>query len=205
MSTTASILTYSKETRVPSRLPRLRPQDLDERQHAVYDAIAGGPRATGPQLFALRDEHGALNGPFNAMLFAPEVGTALQDLGSALRYRTSLSDRVRELAILLVAAHWDSAFERYAHEAIGAAAGLTADEIETIRRREPLVLPDPTEALAIAVVSALLVGDGLDAETYDRAAAELGPQVLVELSTLVGYYGTLALQLRLFDVGLPSA
>jgi 4-carboxymuconolactone decarboxylase len=190
---------------VPSRLPGLRPQDLDERQRAVYDAIAGGPRATGPQLFALRDEQGALNGPFNAMLFAPEVGAALQDVGSALRYRTSLSDRVRELAILLVAAHWDSAFERYAHEAIGAAAGLTADEIEAIRRREPLALPDPTEALAIEVVVALLAGDGLDAMTYDRAAAGLGPQALVEISTLIGYYGTLALQLRLFDIGIPSA
>ena len=40
------------------------------------------------------------------------MGAALQDLGAAVRYRTGLTDRVREMAILLVAAHWDSAFER---------------------------------------------------------------------------------------------
>jgi hypothetical protein len=101
----------------------LVPADLDDQQRALYDAIAGGPRAAGPRLFALTDAAGRLNGPFNAMLFAPEVGTALQDLGAAIRYRSSLTARIREMAILAVAAHWDSAFERYAHEAVGRAAG----------------------------------------------------------------------------------
>jgi len=34
------------------------------------------------------------------MLFAPEVGTALQGLGAAIRYRSSLTVRIREMAIL---------------------------------------------------------------------------------------------------------
>jgi len=37
-------------------------------------------------------------------------------------------------------------------------------------------------------------------QQYDQAVATLGEQSLVELSTLVGYYATLALQLRIFRV-----
>ena len=35
--------------------------------------------------------------------------------------------------------------------------------------------------------------------------AVLGEQALVELSTLVGYYATLALQMRIFRVAGPGA
>jgi len=40
----------------------------------------------------------------------------------------------------------------------------------------------------------------LDDQEYDTAVAVLGERALVELSALVGYYATLALQLRIFRV-----
>ena len=43
------------------------------------------------------------------------------------------TDRMRELAILLVAARWDSAFERESHEAIARAIGFADDELAAIR------------------------------------------------------------------------
>ena len=67
------------------------------------------------------------------MLRSPAVGTAQQELGAAIRYRTGFTDRMRELAILLVAAHWDSAFERESHEAIARAIGFSDDELAAIR------------------------------------------------------------------------
>jgi 4-carboxymuconolactone decarboxylase len=44
----------------------------------------------------------------------------------------------------------------------------------------------------------------LDDEQYDTAVAALGERALVELSTLVGYYATLALQMRIFRVPAPA-
>ncbi|MEV6625768.1 carboxymuconolactone decarboxylase family protein, partial [Amycolatopsis sp. NPDC051114] len=85
-----------------TRLPRLSPADLDDDQRALREAITGGPRAGGP--FPLTDAAGALTGPFNALLFAPPAGQALQRLGAAVRYETAIGDRARELAILAVAA-----------------------------------------------------------------------------------------------------
>nr|BFE70573.1 hypothetical protein GCM10020092_038740 [Actinoplanes digitatis] len=73
----------------------------------------------GPQLFRLVGADGGLEGPFNAFLLQPRLGLALQALGAAVRYETGLADRAREIAILVVSAASDSAFERYAHEAVG--------------------------------------------------------------------------------------
>ena len=63
----------------------------------------------------------------------PKIGDPLQALGGAIRYATSFDDRTREIAILVVADVWDSAFERHAHEPIGRASGLTEAELAAIR------------------------------------------------------------------------
>ncbi|WP_084126767.1 carboxymuconolactone decarboxylase family protein [Demequina sp. NBRC 110054] len=182
-----------------ARIPDLEPGGLDAAQAALYDAIAGGPRAAGPQHFALTRPDGSLRGPFNAMLLAPDLGAALQGVGSALRYRGALSDRAREIAILLVAARWDSAFEREAHEAVGAACGLTGDELAALRAQDPTSFDGDDAVVALAVL-ALLDGD-LDDAAWADLESSLGAAVAFELTTLVGYYATLALQLRVFRVG----
>ncbi|TMS00611.1 carboxymuconolactone decarboxylase family protein [Nonomuraea basaltis] len=181
-----------------ARLPGLLPGDLDEEQAEVYRAIAGGPRAAGPQVFALTDEEGRLRGPFNAMLLSPSVGLALQAVGAAVRYRSVLTDRIRELAILVVAAHWGSDFERQAHEAVGRACGLTEAELAALRQGRLPELPDPGETAAVRAAAALTGAGALTDEEYGDAVAALGERGLFELTTLVGYYATLALQLRVF-------
>jgi 4-carboxymuconolactone decarboxylase len=186
------------------RLAGLEVAALDAEQRALYDSIAGGPRAQGPQRFALTDEAGRLNGPFNAMLLAPRLGAALQALGSSIRYGGTLPDRAREIAILAVAQHWDSAFERYAHEAVGRAAGLTDAELAALRAASSSDFADPFERLVAETTFALAARGDLDTAEYAAARDGLGLPVLFELITLVGYYATLALQLRVFRVGVPD-
>ena len=183
-----------------TRIHRFTPDELDEPQRRLHEAIAGGPRATGPQLFSLTDEQGRLAGPFNAMLLAPTLGDALQRLGGAIRYRGALSDRCRELAILVVAAHRRCGFEQRAHERIGAHAGLTDAELAAVRSGAPLELADPQEAAVLAATRELVERADLDEAAYARAVAALGEAKLFELTTLVGYYSLLALQMRVFDV-----
>ena len=183
-----------------ARLPRLSPSDLEEQQTQLYEAIVGGPRGRHPQPFRLVGADGALEGPFNAMLFSPAVGTELQRLGAAVRYRTSVSDRVREVAILLVASAWGSSFEAQAHMAVGRTVGLTENElIELAAGKAPDSL-DATETLAAQAVIAMTTVHDLDDELYERTRVALGDRAMVELTTLVGYYATLALQLRVFRV-----
>lgn len=180
------------------RLPQFSPAELDADQRQVYDAIAGGRRASGQQAFALTEPDGRLRGPFNAMLLSPPVGGALQAVGSAVRYESTLDARTRELAILAVATHWDSAFEWAAHEAVGRQAGLTDDDFAAVRIGEPPPSATETERVALRTATALLTDRGLDADVYTAAVEALGERGLFELTTLVGYYATLALQLRVF-------
>jgi len=205
MTRTASRITEAAHTdHVTTRLPPFPPGDLDEAQRELYEAITGGLRAAGPQLFALTDPHGRLNGPFNAMLAAPALGHALQRLGTAIRYEMSLSGRIREMAILSVAAHWDSAFEQYAHEPVGRAAGLSEVEVITLRSGGVPQLADDAERAALTIVLAMLRHGDVDDRTYADVVSIIGNRAVFELTTLVGYYATLALQLRVFRVGVPA-
>jgi 4-carboxymuconolactone decarboxylase len=176
---------------------------MDDEQRRLYDAIVGGPRAAGPQHFQLRDAAGALHGPFNAFLFSPKIGEALQSVGVALRFNSSMSARLREMAILLVAAHWNSEFEWYAHERVGRSVGVTEAELEALQHGLLPDTEDPTEGAGLRLVADLLAGD-VDDDAFVAARAALGEATIFELSTLVGYYGTLAMQLRLFRVRVPS-
>jgi 4-carboxymuconolactone decarboxylase len=178
--------------------------DLSTEQRAIYDAITQGPRGRGRQLFPLTDDAGALAGPYNAMLLNPALGSALQALGSAVRYQGTLADRAREIAILVVARHWRSAFETYAHEAVAGSVGVTDAEIDALRDGRTDV-GDYHERLVAATALALVARGDLTDEEFTTARDGLGMVVLFELITIVGYYATLALQLRVFRVSVPTS
>jgi 4-carboxymuconolactone decarboxylase len=182
------------------RLAVLSSDEMTPEQVGLYREILGGPRGQGPRAVLLSTGAGGLAGPFNAMLYAPEVGHALQELGAAIRFRTHLTPRVREMAILVVAQAWDSGYERSSHEPIGRDAGLFEPEIVALRTGADPGFADEQERVAYQVVRALVGPADLDDEQYDAAVAALGERALVELSALVGYYATLALQLRIFRV-----
>jgi 4-carboxymuconolactone decarboxylase len=186
------------------RLPVLSSDEMTGEQRDLYREILGGPRGQGPRAVPLASGAGGLAGPFNAMLYAPPVGHALQGLGAAIRFRTQLAPRIREMAILVVAQAWDSAYERASHEPIGRDAGLTDDELEALRTGAAPGFTAKDEQAAYTVVRALTSpAADLDDDQYETAVAVLGEQALVELSSLVGYYATLALQLRIFRVPAP--
>lgn len=182
-----------------SRLRRFSPQELDTDQRRLDAAITAGDRARGPQFFQLTDDEGRLEGPFNAMLLNPPIGDALQRLGAAIRYGGRLPTRCREIAILAVAAHWQCGFEQRAHEPIATHAGLSAAQIASLSNGEPLDLTDPEEAAVLEVTRRLLRDGDLDDGGYAAAVDAIGADKLFELTTLVGYYSLLALQMNVFD------
>lgn len=186
------------------RLPWLAPAELDAAQREVYDGIAGGARAAAGSPFPLVDAQGRLHGPFNAMLVSPTLGDALQRLGAAIRFGTSLDLRTREIAILEVARAARSDFEWYAHELVGRGAGLTDDELDALRHGRPAATFSAVEHAVHGATVALVRAGDLDDAAHARAVGALGEVALVELVALVGYYQLLALALRVHRTPLPA-
>jgi 4-carboxymuconolactone decarboxylase len=172
-------------------LPLLAPDDLDGEQRALYDRIASGPRAAANAAVPVTDEAGRLTGPFNTLLYAPNVGDAVQELGARIRYGLSLSDRERELATLLVAGRAGSSYELAAHARLAATAGIDEAAIEALRTGTRPDLADERERRVLTLCEVLLAPAPDPAEVA-AAADGLGPDVVAELTILVGYYQLLA-------------
>ncbi|MEO5837421.1 MAG: carboxymuconolactone decarboxylase family protein [Acidimicrobiales bacterium] len=189
------------------RLAHLRPDELTAEQRQLYDTINQGPRRAAHQGLVspvgLVDDEGRMQGPFNAMLFHPVIGGALQELGRTLRFSGQLPPRSREIAILIVAESERSDFEWVAHAAIGANLGLSDAAIAALARADTVEFDDPIEQMVAETTRALVATGDLDDQTYRGAEAVLGAAGLVELTTLIGFYRTLALQMRVFRVPAP--
>lgn len=165
------------------RFPDIADGPLNERQQRVKEQILAGPR-------------GRLVGPFRVLLHAPGVEGALHPVGEYLRFRSTLADDVRELAVLATAVHWRCAFEWEAHEPIARAAGLTEEDLRNLRKGEPPAREAPTLRAAHEVASAIHRTGRVPDAVFDRAVSVLGRESLLELLVLCGYYSTLAMVLN---------
>jgi 4-carboxymuconolactone decarboxylase len=196
MDATVSGIKGIAERMLP-RLPDARRDDLDDRGRELWDAITGSRGAS------VTSATGALVGPFNVWLYAPEAGIRLSDLGAVLRFGTSLDRRLLELAIITVGAHWQAEFEWYAHARMAREHGVDEAVIDRIGRGEDPQLGRDDEAAVYAVARQLLTTAKLDEATYIAGEALIGRRGMVELVSLCGYYTMVSFTLNAFRVPLP--
>lgn len=183
-------------------LPLLAPSELDSDQRRLYDSITAGPRANGP--FRIVHDDGTLAGPFNALLYSPAIGDAVQALGAVLRFGGSLTDRARELVICAVAAALDSEYEWYAHSRAAAVVGVTEAELAQLKAG---IIPSEAsdeEKAALELTRDLIAEAGVSEQARRAALQHLGHNGMTELAVLVGYYRTLAGLLAVADVSAPA-
>lgn len=185
---------------MPARLDAFRPDDLTAEQRELYDRLLDSARATGSRPFPLADEEGRLRGPFNGMLLSPDLGNALQELGTVVRFGTGFTPRQKELAILAVAAHERSEYEWAVHSHAALQAGITEEQIAAVRTGADCPLDDPVEAAVLATARELAASGDLTDDSFTAATGVLGLTRLYELVTLVGYYRLVADQLRVLRV-----
>jgi 4-carboxymuconolactone decarboxylase len=187
-----------------ARVPRLNLADMTAQQREFYDRYATGVRASAGTSFALVDGDGQLLGPPAVWVLSQPLGLALERFGYAIRYELGLSRRAQEIAILMVAEHRHSEFERFAHEQAGRKAGLSDDDLEAIAVGGTPVLYSAEERAVYAVTRRVLDAQSLTEPEYEEFARALSVPRLFELVTLIGYYLMLATQLAVFDIQPPG-
>ena len=174
----------------PPRLPPLERDALEPAQQVVWDRMAGGAR-------------GGVIGPFTALLTSAELCGRVEQLGVFIRYECGVPMRLRELAILVVGAHWQADYEWFAHAPIAAAQGVPEAAIRAIGLGQDPGLEAMPDRVVHAFVRELLRTGRVGDAAYAPAQALLGDKGAVELTALVGYYSLLAMQLNVFRVQSP--
>src|ERR1043166_137861 len=84
-----------------NRFPIIQPEQMNAEQKKLFDTIVSGPRS---QNYGNEAAQRVLRGgPFNAWMRSPELGHRLQNVGEYARFKTSIPQRLNELAILITA------------------------------------------------------------------------------------------------------
>jgi 4-carboxymuconolactone decarboxylase len=135
-------------------------------------------------------------GPFIPLLKSPELMTRVSALGEYLRYRSALPPRLRELAILITAAHWRQQYEWDVHAPVALEAGIAQSVLDAVWKGDaPADLDTAQQALhdlCIAIHRDRTVFRAL----HDRARAALGEQGAIDAIAICGYYSMLAMVLN---------
>lgn len=157
------------------RLPVPEREAMSEAQRAAAQAIIDGPRK-------------ALFGPFVPLLQTPQLMECLGKTGETLRFGGSLPDRVRELAICIVARETHNQFEWLMHAPLALKAGVAVEVIDCLLQgRRPRDLA-PDETCAVDFVTELMHRHGVSDATYAEATGLFGEPGTVELTALTGYF-----------------
>ena len=180
-----------------SRIPYVRRDELGLEGQQLWDSIVNG---RGDQVLTA---DGALAGPFNAFVTAPDAGRRLSALGATLRFGTSIERRLSEVAIITIGARWRAEFEWWAHARMAREHGVASTVVDAIGRGEDPPFEADDERAVYLVARQLSDAGRLDQETYDAAHRILGDAGMVELVALCGYYTLVSFLLNAFTVPLP--
>jgi 4-carboxymuconolactone decarboxylase len=173
------------------RIPDLDPAHLSPEQQRIYDQIAGGPR-------------GGVRGPLAVWLHRPELANTAQALGRYCRYETSLAPRLSELAILILGRAWSAEYEWWAHKPIALKAGLSEAVVDAIRDRLAPPFEAEDEALVYEFMSTLDTRRAIPDALYQKAAALLGSDGVVDLVGIAGYYTLISMTIKVFNLMPPA-
>jgi 4-carboxymuconolactone decarboxylase len=185
------------------RLPLLPPDQLSAKQRPLYDDMRKGMESNFSAFRNMTDD-GALIGPWNAWLHEPVIGAAIWGLTKAMTMEASLPDSVRQVAILVVGAHFKAAYEIYAHVAVAEQEGMSDARLSTLLAGcRPADLSEE-EGSAYDVAFALTSGGVLPEPCYARAVKLFGQHGANELIYLVGLYCLVSTTLNGFNVPVPE-
>jgi 4-carboxymuconolactone decarboxylase len=156
---------------------------------------------------ALLESGGPLGGPRRIWAHNPKLAKATAPLGAHFHPGGySLSEREREIAVIVTNSKWHSAYPTNAHERRGKEVGLPANKVEAMLSGLPTSFADEREQIvyemAICLGNSRWVSKGL----YDRAIAALGHVGITDVITLMGYYTSVSMTLAFYDVpaGAPG-
>ena len=167
-----------------------------------YEDLASEVRPLADDI--LKISSAALGGPYNALLRSPEMARRCFDHLDYLRFKTSVSKRLNELAILIQARIANAQYEWWAHAPIAQRAGLSIEVIEQLRQCNKPQGMQTDEALVYDYCVQLTLNHRVSDALWKRAIAEMGEQAVVDLTVVSGTYVMVSMLLNATQVEIPN-
>ena len=174
-----------------ARLPAVTRDQLPEEFREAFDQV-------------LEANGGRVSGPTSITVNSPEMAKRRGHLTSYLRYETTISQNVLELAIITAARAMDCPYVWNAHAPAARRAGVSDALIDALRERKPLPSMSPQESALVGYGQEFYRTHKVSDSTFQAALDQFGSQHLVELTALMGHYAQTAFILNSFDVQLPD-
>jgi 4-carboxymuconolactone decarboxylase len=127
----------------------------------------------------------------------PELTKAFLRFNMHLLMQSSLSPRIRELAILRVAHRGDCEYEWEHHVDLGMREGITADEITRVQRGE---MADEVDRIIVSAVDELIDKTNLSDATWASLTEHFDERQRMDFVFTVGCYNALAMAFNTFGV-----
>ena len=174
-----------------NRLLEIPPDKLTPEQTTVFDQLTAG--------------RGRILGPYKIWIHSPTVASGMEQIGTFLNKRSSLSTREVEIGILVIAQHWHGDYVKQAHIRDGQGGGPHAgDDRRHPRRRRPEA-HRPARARRPRIRRALVGGAKLSDAEFAEIEQALGRAGIAEVLVLLGYYTSVALGMKVHEVPIPPA
>ena len=169
------------------KFSKLLLETMSPEQRVIAERSLGGPR-------------GKFDGTLNVLLRAPRVADPIEQLGERVRFQSVLPDRLKELAILVIARHMTSPYAWSMHNRLAVRAGISKDAVLAIAQfGRPTELKTDEKAV-YNLCRALLDGSILEDADYDVFLNLYDQTGVIELVGLLGYYTIVCMVKHLDDV-----
>ncbi len=170
---------------------------VDENATPDIAALAGKIRgARGGQLHVF----------YKALLHTPSLASAWFDFNNAVRFQTGVSDRVRELVIMRVAALTGCDYVWKVHQAQYAApAGVTPKEVEALRDWSKSGVFAPRECALQAYVDAMTRDVAVPDEVFAKLREHFSEREIVDVTVLIAAYNMHTRVLKALDINAEKA
>lgn len=182
---------------LPSRVSPLLPPDWDE---VTIDAVSAFPSGRD---FVLANYRGGgargMNG-LGVMLRHPALAKAFLTFNNHVAIKSSISRRVRELAILRISWLRRSEYEFVQHVVLARNAGVSEADIERVQRGPDAPGWDAFDAELVRAVDELHADARIGDTTWERLSAHYGLTEMIDLVFTVGCYEILAMVFKTFGV-----
>jgi 4-carboxymuconolactone decarboxylase len=155
--------------------------------------------------FLVEGPRGRLPGPSKVWVHNPTLLRAAAPLGEHFTPgKSSLTEREREIAVVVITSKWHSAYPAAAHERRGKEVGLPAPAVEAMVAGLPASFADPREQVVYEVALTLAGGRPISQGLYDRAVKMLGHESITDMIVLMGYYTAVSLTMNFYAVPAGS-